>query len=297
MITWQEAYTKFETISGSTNSTDLAQAKQDMNIGYKRFNAAIARYFTRKQAFTNLVASQQYYQTPIDAIRVANVSITLASSTLQFPLQQIRSEDEWRNMNVFPYSSTYIKYYFVYGNDQIGLFPIPSTTVTNGLRYVYQPQDIDLSKDDYSTGTVTITNGSTTVTGVGTSWTQAAHGNMQFQVTDGSDGNWYEILSVSSTTSLTLKTPYVGPSVAAVAYRLGQMFIFPGEYDDVPIDYALSRFWESRNNPARAKYHKENYQEAVTDAIEKYASSSLSNVITEEDEGYNLWYAPPLPGS
>jgi hypothetical protein len=297
MLTFEEAYTKFQTISGSANATDLVQAKQDINVGYKRFNAAIARYFTRKQGFTNLVADQQYYQTPIDAIRISSATYVQAGGTLQFPLEQVRSEDEWREMNIFPYSSSYIRYYFVYGNDQIGLFPIPSTTVTNGFRYVYQPQDIDLTKDDYDTGTITITNGSVTVTGSGTSWTQAQMGNMQFQVTDGSDGNWYEILAINSTTSLTLKTPYVGPSVAATTYRLGQMFIFPGEYDDVPVDYALSRFWESRNNIGRAKYHKQNYQDSVTDAIEKYASSSLSNVITGEDDVYNLWFAPPMPGA
>lgn len=295
-ISFQDAYTKFQTISGSNNATDLVQGKQDINIGYSRFNAAIARYFTRKQAFTDLVAGQQYYQTTIDAIRVSNVTITLASSTLQFPLAQIRDEQEWRYKNIYPYSSTYIEYYFVYGNDQIGLFPIPSTSVTNGLRYVYQPQDVFLTKDDYTTGSATIANGSVTVTGTGTSWTQAQMGNMQFQITDGSDGNWYEILSVDNSTTLTLKTPYVGPSVSATTYRLGQLFIFPLEYSDVPVDYALYRFWESRNNTSRAKYHKDNYQEAVTDAIEKYASSSISNVITDDDPTMNLWFAPPLPG-
>lgn len=294
-ITFQESYTKFQTISGSTNSTDLTQAKQDINIGYQRFNAAVARYFTRKQAFTDLVANQQYYQTPVDSIRVANVTTTLAGSTLQFPIEQVRDEMDWRNMNVFPYYSTYIKYYFVYGNDQIGLFPIPSSNVTAGLRYVYQPQDIFLSKDDYSTGTATVSNGGVIVTGSGTSWSQAQHGIMQFQVTDGSDGNWYEILAVNSSTSITLKTPYAGPSVSGVTYRLGQIMIVPGEYDDVPVDYALTRFWESRNNPQRAQYHRTNYDRMVNDAVEKYASSSISNVITDDDDSLNLWFAPPIP--
>jgi hypothetical protein len=126
---------------------------------------------------------------------------------------------------------------------------------------------------------------------------------MQFQVTDGSDGNWYEISAVGSPTSLTLKTPYVGSSVSGGTYRLGQIFICPGEYDDVPVDYALGRFFESRNNPARAKeYYCEEpgnlgrFNLAVQDAVEKYASSSLSNVITGEEAGLNLWTIPPMPG-
>jgi hypothetical protein len=296
MLSWLDAQNKFQAISGSVNATDLVQAQQDMNIGYKRFNAAIARYFTRKQQFTDLIAGQQYYQVPVDAIRVGTITVKL-SNGYQYPLQQIRDEMDWRNMNIYTYTSSQILYYFVYGNDQVGLYPIPSATVSQGLRYVYQPQDIDLSKSDYTIGTVTIVNGSATVTGTGTSWTQAAHGNMQLQVTDGSDGEWYEIIAVNSSTSLTLKTPYVGPSVTNATYRLGQMFIFPGEYDDVPIDYALARFYESQNNPQRAKYHMDKFNSQVVDAVEKYASSSLSNVIAGEQPGFNLWFIPPMPGT
>lgn len=296
MLSWTDAQNKFQSISGSQNSNDLTQAQQDMNIGYKRFNAAIARYFTRKQAFADIIAGQRYYQIPVDAIRVDNVTVTV-SSGYAYPLTQVRSERTWREWLIIDtYQSNFITHYFVYGNDQIGLYPKPSTTVLGGLRFVYQPQDVDLTKSDYKTGTATVSNGSTAVTGTGTSWTQAAHGNMQFTVTDGSDGNWYDIATVNSTTSITLKTPYVGPSVSGAAYKLGQMFIFPGEYDDVPVDYALGRFYESRNNPSRAKYHTDKFKESVTDAVVKYASSSLSNVIADDDVGLNLWTIPPMPG-
>jgi hypothetical protein len=296
MLSWTDAQNKFQSISGSQNSNDLTQAQQDMNVGYKRFNAAIARYFTRKQAFADLIAGQRYYQIPVDAIRVDTVTVTV-SAGYAYPLTQIRNERTWREWLIIDnYQSNFITHYFVYGNDQIGLYPKPSTNVSAGVRFVYQPQDIDLTKSDYKTGTVTVSNGGVALTGVGTSWTTGAHANMQLQVTDGSDGNWYDIAAVNSTTSITLKTPYVGPSVSGVAYRLGQMFIFPGEYDDVPVDYGLARFYESRNNPARAKYHNDRFDKAVNDAVVKYASSSLSNVITDDDPGLNLWHIPPMPG-
>lgn len=300
MLSWTDMQNKFQSLSGSQNSNDLTQAQQDMNIGYKRFNAAISRYFTRKQAFTDIVASQRYYQIPVDAIRVMNVTVTVGTN-FNVPLTEVKSERQWREWLILDtIQSNFITHYFVYGNDQIGLYPKPSTTVSQGLRFVYQPQDVDMSKSDYVTGTVTITNGSVALTGAGTAWTQAAHGNMQLQVTDGSDGNFYDIASVNSTTTITLKTPYVGPSVAGAAYRLGQMFIFPGEYDDVPVDYALGRFYESRNNPVRAKYHMDKFKELVNDAVEKYASSTVSNVIAGDDDGVlqpNPWLWTPIPGS
>jgi len=295
MISFQAAYTKAQYISGDTTANTLIQFKEDINIGYKRLNAAVARYFTRKQAFTNLVASQQYYQTPVDMVRPVLVAVTI-STGYEYPLKQVRSEEEWRQKNIYS-SSGEPREYFVYGSDQLGLFPKPSSNVTNGLRLVYQPQDVDLTKADYTTGTVSITNGAVAVTGSGSLWTQAAHGTMWLQVTDGSDGNWYEISSVNSSTSITLKTPYAGPTVSGVTYRLGQLFIMPGEFDDTPVDYALYRFYESKNNPSRARYHDAKFAQMVDKAKQDYASSSSSNVIIGGDESWNAWLIPPQAGA
>lgn len=298
MISFQDAYTKFQVISGSTNATTLTQAKQDINIGYKRFDAALGRYFTRKQQFANLVSGQKYYQTPVDAIRVMNVSVVV-SSGYEYPLTQVRSEQEWRQMNIITnYQSNIPTHYFVYGNDQIGIYPVPAQNVTNGLRYVYQPTDVDLTQDDYKTGTVTVTAGIEAVTGSNTVWTTSMAGRW-FSVTDGTDGNWYEIASVTNSTTLTLKTPYVGLSESGGTYTISQIFIFPGEYDDVPVDYALARFYESRNNTARATYHDKKYSDAVEQALERYSSSSTSHVITDADVPLyppNMWLWPPTAG-
>lgn len=298
MISFMDAYIKAQFISGDQTPTTLVQLKQDINIGYKRFDAAISRYFTRKQKFANLVAGQKYYQTPVDSIRVMELSY-LQSTGIEFPITQVRSEDDWRRMNIITnYQSNYITNYFVYGNDQIGLFPTPSQSVTNGLRFVYQPQDVDLTQDDYLAGTATVAATGIAVTGTNTTWTTSMIGR-QFQVTDGSDGQWYEITAVTSSTSLTLKTPYNGPSVTNVTYRISQAFIFPTEYDDVPIDYALSRFFEFRNNPNRATYHTQRYTTGVQDALRRYASSSTSSVMTDADNynvsPQNTWLWPPQP--
>lgn len=296
MISWTQVYQKAQLICGDSSAATKTQLQQDINIGYKRFNAALNRYFTRKQAFTDLVAAQQYYQTPVDTIKVMQVSVK-QSNGYEYPVEELRSEREWREINITPYSSTYAQFYYVTGDDQIGLWPTPSATVSAGLRYVYAPQDVDLTKDDYSTGTVTVTNGSATVTGSGTTWTIASHQGSYIQITDGTDGNWYYINSVNSTTSITLKSAYTGPSGATKAYTIGQMMIIPGEYSDAPIDYALARFFESRNNPQRATYHMTNFKNTVKDAEGQYASSSTSSVITSGNEmTYNWWFLSPPAG-
>lgn len=294
-ISFEDAYLKAQSISGDFSPTTLVQLKQDINIGYKRFNAAIARYFTRKQMFADIVSGQQLYQTPIDAIRV-NTIVTKLSNGYQYPLEQIRSEQDWRWFNIYQYSSSYIQYYFVIGNNQIGLYPTPSYDLAGGLRLIYQPQDVDLTQDDYTTGTISVANDGVTVTGTSTVWDANMVGR-QIQLTDGSDGNWYDITAVSTPTTLTIQTPSVALTASGATYRIGQVFIFPSEYDDVPVDYALARFYEARNNSSRASYHNTKYLDQVNDAVEKYASSSTSNVITEETQAQNLWLLPPMPGS
>lgn len=293
MISFQQMYEKAQAITGDREAATLIQLKQDINIGYKRFNAATSRYFTRKQQFTDLVAAQQYYQIPVDSIRVSDVSVSIAGGN-EYPVEQVRSEKEWRELNISPTSSSYAIFYYVVGNRQIGLWPTPSDSVTLGLRYVYQPQDVDLTKADYNTGTVSVTTNSATVTGTTTVWT-AAHIGMYFQTTDGTDGNWYQIIDVPAATTLTLATPYAGTSGSGKTYNMGQMLILPGEYDDVPIDYALYRFAQSRNDPEWRRYQK-NFDDAVEEASQRYSTSSTSQVIVGETQFTNPWLWPPVAG-
>jgi hypothetical protein len=290
-MTWTSAQNKFIRISGDTTAPALVQAKDDMNIGASKFNAALDRYFTRKAKSTDTVATQQYYQTPPDCIRVIGVTNTLSNGR-KYPVRQIRSEYEWRAINTIQQTGNWATYYFVRGADEIGLWPIPSQAVTNGLEIYYEPRDHQLTQEDYTTGTVTVTNGSTTVTGSGTTFTNTMVGRI-FQVTDGSDGYNYKVTSYSSSTVLTLEEPYIGLSGSSRTYSIGESFIFPEEYHDAPVDFALGRYFEVRNNAERATYHNTKYQLSVADAKAKYSSSSSSQVITEEAPAYNFWQLPP----
>jgi hypothetical protein len=69
----------------------------------------------------------------------------------------------------------------------------------------------------YSTGTVTVTNGSATVTGVGTAWLTQAPAGSTFVSTDGVT---YTIDSVASDTSLLLTANYGGTTLGGQAYTV-----------------------------------------------------------------------------
>jgi hypothetical protein len=69
----------------------------------------------------------------------------------------------------------------------------------------------------YKTGTVTVTNGSVTVTGAGTAFVGAVLAGHGFA---GPDGRIYEIATVVSATGLTLASPYLGATAAGAPYGI-----------------------------------------------------------------------------
>src|SRR3990167_3008061 len=73
-------------------------------------------------------------------------------------------------------------------------------------------------KAKYTTGTITATNASDTITGASTAWTEFAHLWCHMKI--GRDPNPYKIIRVASTTSITLDHEYVGSTAAGVAYTI-----------------------------------------------------------------------------
>lgn len=80
---------------------------------------------------------------------------------------------------------------------------------------------------NYTTGTVTITNGSRTVTGSSTVWTSAMEGRF-FRPQSGN--HWYKIIRVVSATELTLYSAITESSASDRTYTIWQRFYyFPTE--------------------------------------------------------------------
>ncbi len=296
-LSWTQLQTKFQRQARTSNADVLTQAQEDMNTGYTRFMARFARYFLRKQQFASLVANQGIYQQPVDAIRVDVVSI-LVTSTYEVPLIQVRSEQEWRYITSYKtLASNWPEYYMVLGNDKISIWPLPSQSVTNGIRYVYQPQASDLSQADTLSSTVgttvTVTAGSTTVTASGVSF-NSDMASLSFRPTGQTDLTWYEIFAANSTT-LTLKTPYAGVSGSGKAWQIGQLSLLPVEFQDVPIDFALWRYFSANGNEVRAMEHKKYYEDAMSTAEAEYSSSGETLAITGSgyEDAMNIWLAPP----
>lgn len=81
----------------------------------------------------------------------------------------------------------------------------------------------------YSTGTVAVTNNSKNVVGTGTSWFDSLQNGWGFI---GPDGRIYEVESVNSATSLTLRTAYMGASAGTQTYSAFPTMSLAGELVD-----------------------------------------------------------------
>src|SRR3990167_1564596 len=80
-----------------------------------------------------------------------------------------------------------------------------------------------ITQPDYTTGTVTITQGSTTLTGASTAWTTAnafgvANARAGGKVKIGSVTDVYEVSTVGGATSITLASRFTGSDVSAGSY-------------------------------------------------------------------------------
>lgn len=300
-LSWTDIKSKLARQSRTSNSDVATQLQQDWNTGYHLFNDALARYYTREQQFANLVLGQYVYQTPIDSVRILALSAVVTSS-YEVPVNEVKSEQEWRRLtSVKIISSSYITDYMVQGSDKIAVFPTPSQNVTAGIRYIYQPQDHDLAFDDVtnvtSGQTVTVSNGSVTVTGTGTPFTADMAG-WWFQLTGVTDNSWYQI-ATATTSVLTLKNPFAGNSGSTLAFRVGQLSIIPQSYADAPMHYALGMYFAAEGNDARAQVHlgteKEPglYYSMLESCRAEYSSANEAALITDDsDRTVNAWFIP-----
>lgn len=202
------------------------------------------------------VANQNYVYVPNDMRKVTAVRVAVgsgSSATIYQP-RLVFDAQLWQLILAYRLGSNQYPY-FCYQQGQKLLFsPYPDTdgvTVT----LIGRRKIVDVNIADYTTGSiVSIASAATTVTGSGTSWTSGMAGQWiritQTAAANGGDGEWYEVASITNSTSLELVKPYQGTSIVAgtALYTLGQITYEPEAYQMAPVYRALALFAQS-NSP------------------------------------------------
>jgi hypothetical protein len=296
MLSFESLYERAADICGfdtTQDSQDLTNVKQDINQGLKLIKNAARRYWTRKQASASLVNNQQYYELPPDCVRVTQVYVN--SNGLNYPVKPVDSEHLWNKINVIPAVTINVPtYYFIRGRDEIGLWPIPSSNATNALNVSYEPQ-LELSQDDFTTGTVTVVNGSTAITNSAANFTPDMVGRW-FQIQGRYNEQWYQIANYTSGTVLQLANFYGGTGGSGLNYIIGDCPDIPPDYHLGLVYYAAYNFFLKRKDTQTAELYNGLFNDLLKQYRENYASKQTGVVQSQSDSyRYSIFMIPPPP--
>lgn len=295
MLTYTQSYKRAADdcgVSIALNSQALTNIQQDINQGVRIFKNASRRYWTRKEVVTNLVQGQQFYTFPADMVRITTVKTT--SGGLVLPVTLIDSEELWNRLNLIPAMTVGIPTQgFVRGRNELGLYPVPAINSTNGLIVSYEARLKDMNIDDI-VPVINVTNGSANVVAnIGTPFTANDIGKW-LSVTDGSGGDWYQIVGFTSATQIVLENVYQGITKSGVASIIGQAADLPEDYHLAPVYFACFNYFLKRKDKGTAGTYKGLFDNAMKEYKSVYAAKTTG--VVQDDlsmYSYNLFGLPP----
>lgn len=270
MKSFQELYTLCQSISNNQSTATLNLFKQLINDTDRHMvSGPVSPYVLENIHTTTTVASQQSYFIPTKIYKLNDVTVTVGSYT--YRPREITNRKDWDSVNMTTYTSDIPNWYYVY-DDKVYFYPTPASngnTITfNGMRRFK-----NMTAADYTTGTVTtLAANGTAVTGSGTTWTSAMIGRY---IKIDSDGFWYEITAVGSTTTLTIKKAYQGTAIAAGSetYTIGEMPVTPEAYQDALAWRPLWIYFTQQKDD-RAPVYKAMFDEIEAQMKEDYGSKT-----------------------
>lgn len=225
---------------GTSDTQILSDFYLNLAQRYNLILAKLHNYMVQRTITTSTVAGQQFYPYPAGIVNIESVVVTIGN--VRYPTGFINSQYQWDWLNSLTVQPTAIPQFLFPRRDDFGIYPIPGAVYSVTFNFHYR--DRGLSVADYTTGTVTVTNNSATVTGSGTTFTPAMVGRF-FEVlsdTNTGYGYFYRIAGYTSPTVLTLEIPYEGATGSTLVYRIGQCPEIPDEghillVDGVTADY------------------------------------------------------------
>jgi len=275
----------FTTMTSNTNTENYTFGDLMINDAIKKIiGMSMDWYFIEATSTATTVANQQNYTLPYNYEKMNSVTVTIGS--YKYPIREVPNRDFWDKLQLTTnFTSNYQQWYFIDAG-QIYFFPKPSSN-GNTFTFNYKMGFKDLANADYTTGTISLTNGSATVTGSGTTFTAAMVGRyLQPTV----DGYWYKISAYTSATSITLEKTFQGTTGSSLAYTIGEMSPLPEPYQDLPLYYALMMYYTYKNTDRsdnRIVQFRNLWDDGLK-ALRSYANKTTSNVLADERDAESI---------
>lgn len=253
----------------------------------------VSKYYFNERSYTvpnGTQASTQFYNLPPQIKKLINVTITIGGVLWQ--PKECPSREFWDALNVITFTQDFPSFYFVF-NGQVGIYPTPSSS-GNTITLNYKTRITDLTMADVtstsSTQTMAATLNSTTLTASGAVFKQWMAGQwirLDHSSTDAANGDaqWYQINSITNSTTAVLKNVYSGASVSGASFTIGEVSLLPEDYQDLPLYRMASIYYTTRfPDPERATQYTDLYDKGVALLNEEFGSKSTSVVLTDTDQ-------------
>lgn len=284
-----KSYTTLRTAYGvdtkNTATANLTKGDEWMNDFHRKLLAKADWPFLHRLRTASTVASTTFVNLPYDIDLVESVFVTVGS-TRHNP-KPAPSRAFWDELHYSVQTSDIPQYWFIY-NGQIGLWPKPASS-SNVISINGKIRVIDLNTADITSSTITtLANGGTALTVSGGLTTQMTGWWIRptYSTTANTgDGMWYEIASVTNSTTATLVRGYGGNSIAVgtAASTIAQMPLLPEAFQDLPELYASWRYW-AKEKDSRKDDFKAMVTQGVQDLFAAYGFNDLSMVIDDGED-------------
>lgn len=239
-----------------TSTASLTFFKQRINTNAEFVLSKLPSKFSEVERTFSTVADQQYYHYPPNIRRIESLMLTIGS--LDYPLHPMHSLHEWRRLNSIDIDAGAFPERFLERQRDFGIWPIPQAVYTGTM--IHSIRAGGMTRTDYTTGTVTATENSQTITGAGGASWSTANGvvaDMWFSLADTngeSRGSWYRIGTVGSTTSITLESVFEEATIAGSNYIIGETPELPEESHEIVAQLSIGDYFaELRQDQTKAQ--------------------------------------------
>lgn len=178
-----------------------------------------------------------------------------------------------------------------------------AATVTWCNFYLYYQRVPSLLKTSYATGTMSVSNAGSVVTGVAVTWLNGQNiysGNYigvgAYKSNNASETfplKWYEIASVDNTTQLTLKSVFAEPTVATGVYIITDKSELLDAETELPVLFAEIMLYRRFGNKVKEDSTREVYAYEMSQAIRRMNPPDYIPTVRKTKEAND--YSNPIP--
>lgn len=281
--TFQDLYTECQSLSSDDNSDTLTLFKKWLNQGAGKCYRVIPHEWFMGTATDLTVDGTYSYPKPYNCKKVHTVKVDDSSN--EYTITEYPGDEAlWDSMvGISSGSESNIPTYFFVKKNTIEFYPTSSTSAYT-ITYKYKKSVKDMTADNHTTESIkTATAGSTAIVGnTGVLWTSAMIGRF-LKITG--DEMWYEITAVPTATTLTLAREYTGESIVAgtTAYIIGEMSLLTEDFQDLPIEYAMWKYYRQKKDLKSANDYKLSWTEGLQE-LKGDSNQTTSGLIGGEVE-------------